>query len=73
MTRGTIPVRPDAGPEKILTLSDARAVAQDRVRIENFPHVIWWVMAQGYVVVPKGTRPQWFFANEEETFSPPND
>jgi len=74
MQRDTVPVRSESDePEKLLGIADARAIAADRVKIENYPHVIWWVMDKGYVVCPQGTRPKWFFASEEETLSPPGD
>ena len=73
--RGTVPVRSANSDqlEKFLTIEDARAIGADRVKIENYPHIIWWVMDKGYVVCPQGIRPKWFFASEEETISPPGD
>jgi hypothetical protein len=59
-----------AQPEKLLTLSDARTIASDKVKIENCPYVIWWVMDRGYVILPQGLRPKWFFASEEELVLP---
>jgi len=74
MTRNIVPIHTESEePEKLLTLSDARAIASDRVKIENIPFVIWWVMNRGYVILPQGTRPKWFFASEEEIILPPGD
>lgn len=69
-----MPVRQESEQlEKLLTIQDARSIASDRVKIENYPHVIWWVMNKGYVVLPLGSRPNWFFATEEETVTPPSE
>lgn len=59
--------------EKLLTLSDARTMASERVKIEGLPYVIWWVMDKGYVILPQGKRPKWFFSSEEELLIPPSE
>lgn len=58
--------------EVVITLAEAQEKASLASNIESHPYVIWWVMNRGYVVLPKGERPTWLFASEEETINPPS-
>lgn len=51
--------------EKPLDLKDAKSIAIYRARSEKRSYVIWWVMDEGYIALPEGTKPKQFFASEE--------
>jgi hypothetical protein len=59
------PDEPAASTEKPLDLKDAKSIAIYRARSERRSYVIWWVMNEGYISLPEGTRPKQFYVTEE--------